>query len=557
VSLLDWLVLVATLGGIVLYGVWASRGQRDEEYLRGGDLPWLTIGLSVMATQASAITFLSTPGLAFEEGMRFVQFYFGMPLAVIVVAAVFVPIFYRLRVLTAYEYLETRFDVRVRVLGATLFLVQRGLAAGITIYAPSIVLSTILGWSLSLTIVIMGASVIVYTVTGGTAVVSQTQKQQMIVILLGMVAAGVFLARQLPDGMTMDDAAALAGLTGRMEIVDLEPNFRTRYNVWSGLAGGFFLALSYFGTDQSQVQRYLAGKSSSAGRLGLLFNGLFKVPMQFSILFLGVLLYVFYVFSPAPAFFDPSTLARARTAQPAAVAAVEQRVATSSDRRRRAAEAYLDARHRGSDTTDAGKRYAESDREVATARKETKSLIAKAVPGASIQDGDFVFITFVLTRLPAGLIGLLIAVILCAAMSSISGELNALGTTSAFDLYQRFRAGTPTEAERVVVAKRLTVAWGLIAVGFASVASLFDNLIEAVNVLGSLFYGTVLGLFVVAFFLKWIGARAVFWASLVALGAVFSLFLGTQLGFLWYNVIGCAVVVGIAAGLEVLWPARG
>jgi Na+/proline symporter len=550
VTPLDWLVLVVTLAAIVGYGIASARRSRTAEaYLRGSNLHWATIGLSVMATQASAITFLSTPGLAFEEGMRFVQFYFGLPLAMIVVAGVFVPIYYRLRVVTAYEYLEQRFDVRVRVLGSVLFLVQRGLAAGITIYAPSIILSTILGWPLTVTNLVIGLSVIVYTVSGGTTVVSQTQKQQMIVILCGMVAAAGFLVVRLPESVTVDAAAALAGVTGRMEVVDPSLRFDTRYTLWSGLTGGFFLALSYFGTDQSQVQRYLGGSSVSSGKLGLLFNGLFKVPMQFGILFFGVLLYVFYVFSPPPVFFDAATLERARAAEPTQVQAAEARFFERVAERRDAAHAYVAARNTPAEAS-SGKRFAEADREVARARTAAKKVIVAAAPGAEEQDADFIFLTFVLKELPAGLVGLLIAVVLLAAMSSIASELNALGTTSAIDLVQRLRGVPVDDASRVRLTQILTVVWGMVALGFASTASLFDNLIEAVNVLGSLFYGTVLGLFVVAFFLRRVGASPVLWAGFVAQASVLVLFFGFDLGFLWYNVIGCGVVVGVSLVLQ-------
>lgn len=558
-STFDWAVLVATLASIVGIGIWRTRTTDVGEYLRSGNtLPWHTIGLSVMATQASAITFLSVPGLAFEEGMGFVQFYFGQPLALIVVCAVFVPIFYRLKVYTAYEYLEQRFDVRVRTLGALLFLIQRGLAAGITIYAPSIILSTILGLPLYATNLVIGLSVIAYTVSGGSKAVSQTQKHQMVVILLGMFAAGIFLFSRLPAGISLDEAAALAGATGRMNVVDTSLSWDSRYNIWSGIAGGFFLALSYFGTDQSQVQRYLGGTSSAAGRLGLLFNGMFKIPMQFLILFVGVLLYVFYLFIPAPAFFNPHTLAEARRAEPAAMAAAEALYETRVGERQAAAMDYLTARRDSGDDTLARARFATADGAVKEARKATKAAIVEATPGAETQDADFVFITFVLSMLPVGLVGLLIAVILSAAMSSIASELSALATTSAVDLYQRlYRQGTAGPAQ-VRVTKGLTVLWGLVALGFASVANLFDNLIEAVNVLGSLFYGTVLGLFVVAFFLKHVRSTAVFWAALVAQATVLIAFMSTDLGFLWFNVIGCGTTVLISLALELATasPAR-
>jgi len=550
VTRIDWLVLVATLSAIVGLGVWRTRRADAKDYLRSGDdLPWHTIGLSVMATQASAITFLSVPGLAFEDGMGFVQFYFGQPLALIVVCAVFVPIFYRLKVYTAYEYLEQRFDLRVRTLGALLFLVQRGLAAGITIYAPSIILATILGWPLFVTNLIIGVTVIAYTVSGGSKAVSQTQKLQMVVILLGMFVAGAYLYGRLPT--SLHEVASLAGAAGRMEVVDTELSWNSRYNIWSGIAGGFFLALSYFGTDQSQVARYLGGKSSASGRIGLLFNGIFKIPMQFLILFVGVLLYVFYVFQPAPAFFNPTTLDRARAEAPAAVAEAERHFNEASEQRRAAAEAYLaELRDETGASDGARARFAEADAAVTAARKETREAIVAADGDAETQDGDFVFISFVLAHLPAGLVGLLIAVIMSAAMSSIASELNALATTSAVDLYQRLRHPGESGAAGVRATKIFTVVWGLVALTFASVADLFDNLIEAVNVLGSLFYGTVLGLFVVAFFLRHIGARAVFIAGLIAQTSVIVAFIGTELGFLWFNVIGCGITVIVSAVLN-------
>ncbi len=557
---LDWLVLATTLLSIAVVGIWRTRRASSTDYLRSGDtLPWHTIGLSVMATQASAITFLSVPGLAFEEGMGFVQFYFGQPLALIVVAAVFVPIFYRLKVYTAYEYLERRFDGRARTLGALLFLVQRGLAAGITIYAPSIILSTILGLPLFATNVVIGALVIAYTVSGGSKAVAQTQKQQMVVILLGMAAAGAFLYLRLPAGMSLDEVATLAGAAGRMNVVETALDWDTRYNLWSGIAGGFFLALSYFGTDQSQVQRYLGGRSTAEARIGLLFNGVFKIPMQFCILFIGILLYAFYLFTPTPAFFNPSTLDAARRAQPAEMAAVEAQHADSLAQRQHAAQQWLDLRRSGADDSAARAQFREADARVAQARAATKKAIAEARPGAETQDADFVFIRFVLTTLPAGLVGLLVAVILSAAMSSISSELSALATTSGLDLYKRLWRRDADEAAQVRATKWLTALWGLIALGFASVANLFDNLVEAVNVLGSLFYGTVLGMFVVAFFLARVGARAVFWSALAAQGVVLLAFALSELGFLWFNVIGCGTTVVLSVVLEALLgggPAR-
>jgi len=555
VTPLDWIVLVGTIGFITVYGAWKSRNVSDvETYFRGGNaMAWPTIGLGIMATQASAITFLSTPGQAYEDGMRFVQFYFGLPLAMIVISAFFVPIYHRLKVYTAYEYLEHRFDVRVRWLGAFLFLIQRGLAAGITIYAPSIILSAIMGWPLGLTNVGMGLAVIAYTVSGGTVAVSQTQKQQMVVMLAGVGIAAVLSVLNLPDGVTLPSAIKLAGALDRMNVVSFGVDPSTRYTFWSGITGGFFLALAYFGTDQSQVQRYLSGRSVTESRLGLLFNGMLKIPMQFVILFTGVMVFVFYLFTQPPVFFNGPTLARVAASEHApALAAVQSRYDAAFGRQRDAATAYVAALDAGEPQRDAAKsalRAAAAD--VRAVRAEAKELVARAVPDAETKDTDYVFLSFVLGYVPSGLVGLLIAVILCAAMSSISAELTALGSTTTIDFYRRIRGTTGDSGGRdLLMSKLFTVFWGLVAVCFAVFASLLDNLIEAVNILGSIFYGTVLGLFVVAFFVAWVTATPVLIAALVAQVLVIVLFFTSGLGFLWYNVIGCATVVGVAVVLE-------
>lgn len=553
---LDWAVLGGTLLFIVAYGAWKSRHVRDvDAYVRGGNtLKWPTIGLSIMATQASAITFLSTPGQAYEDGMRFVQFYFGQPLAMIVIAAVFVPIYYRLQVYTAYEYLEHRFDHRVRYLGAVLFLLQRGLAAGITIYAPSIILSTLMGWDLDVLVIAIGLLVIAYTVSGGTQAVSQTQKQQMIVMMGGMIVAGLVILWQLPEGVSLPGALQLAGALDRMNVVsfDLDPN--DRYNIWSGLTGGFFLALSYFGTDQSQVQRYLSGRSVAESRLGLLFNGMFKVPMQFVILLIGILVFVFYQFTAPPLFFNGAALERvAATEHAPELERLEARYAAAFAAQREAAAAFVQAFESGAEDPAARTRLREAAASTDAIRKEAKALIARALPGAETKDADYVFLTFVVRYLPAGLVGLLVAVIFCAAMSSTASELAALGSTSMMDLYKRAVSKDPhgaTTRRDLLVSKAFTVLWGLVAIGFASFASLVDNLIEAVNILGSIFYGTVLGLFVVAFFLKRVTATPVLVAALVAQATVAALFFTSEMGFLWFNVIGCAIVVVLSAILE-------
>lgn len=552
---LDWAVLIGTIAFIVGYGAWKTRGALDmAAYFRGDySLKWPTIGLSIMATQASAITFLSTPGQAFEDGMGFVQFYFGLPLAMIVIAAVFVPIYHRLKVYTAYEYLEYRFDVRVRYLGAILFLLQRGLAAGITIYAPSIILSTILGWPLQLTNVAIGSLVIAYTVIGGTRAVSQTQKQQMIVMLGGLgVALGLILWR-LPSAVTTLEAVRLAGALGRMNVVDFHFDIHSRYTFWSGITGGFFLAMAYFGTDQSQVQRYLSGRSVTESRLGLLFNGLFKVPMQFVILFIGVMVFVFYLFVRPPIFFNAPALDRVAAGPHAAeLAVLEHRFDEAFVAQRAAAEAFVATPHDARETARNDLREAAGS--MAAIRAEAKTLVKRAVPGAETKDADYVFLSFVLRYVPKGLLGLLIAVILCAAMSSTSSELAALGSTTTVDLFKRLRPRETSPRQDLIASKLFTAVWGVAAVAFASFASMLDNLIQAVNILGSVFYGTILGLFAVAFFVRRVGATPVLIAALVAQSVVAILFVASDIGFLWYNVIGCGIVVLLSSVIEWLRP---
>lgn len=556
---LDWLVLVGTIGLIVAYGVYKTRHVKDmEAYFRGdSSLRWPTIGLSIMATQASAITFLSTPGQAYEDGMRFVQFYFGLPLAMIVISAVFLPIYHRLKVYTAYEYLEHRFDARVRYLGALLFLIQRGLASGITIYAPSIILSSLLGWPMDLTIVGIGVVVIGYTVSGGVQAVSQTQKQQMMVMMGGMIIALVLVVLRLPEDVGLGQAVKLAGALGRMNVVSFELDPTNRYNFWSGLTGGFFLALSYFGTDQSQVQRYLAGRSLTESRLGLVFNGLFKIPMQFLILFIGVMVFVFFLFVKPPIFWNGPLLERARASEASGeLTQLEHRHTLAFEAQRDAARRYVRALETGREVEAARIRLQASGSEVAEIRRETKTTIAKAFPGTETKDADYVFLSFVLRYLPAGLVGLLLAVILSAAMSSTASELTALGSTTTVDLYKRARNQTEPRASDLRASKLFTVLWGVVAIGFASFATLVDNLIEAVNIIGSLFYGTVLGLFVLGFFVKRVSSSPALAGALVAQATVIGLFFGTELGFLWFNVVGCAVTVVVALAVELARPAR-
>jgi SSS family solute:Na+ symporter len=554
-SALDWLVLVATLTAIVAYGVWKTRHpQGSATFMHGGYADnWATIGLSVMATQASAITFLSTPGQAYTDGMRFLQFYFGLPLAMVVLSIAFVPRFYGLRVVTAYEYLETRFDRKTRQLAAFLFLVQRGLSAGITIYAPAIVLSTVLGWSLGLTCVSIGALVILYTVSGGTRAVSQTQKHQMVVMLSGMAVAFVVVVLQLPREISFGRAVGLAGTLGKMNVVDFSPRLDSRYTFWSGITGGFFLAMSYFGTDQSQVQRYLSGRSITESRLGLLFNGLFKVPMQFLILFVGVMVFVFHQFQPTPIFFNQAALDAAhRTPRAGELRALEAQHTALFARKQEAIarlETALD-RHDDAGEHAAAESVRAVERDTQAVRNQAHAVIAASLPRDPGNDTDYIFISFVMRNLPRGLVGLLLAVILCAAMSSTASELTALGATSVVDFYRRSVRPDASDRHYLRVAQLFTAAWGVLAVLFAAFASLVDNLIQAVNILGSLFYGTILGLFLVAFFFARVGATAVFVAALLSETVVIAVWLTTGVGFLWFNVIGCAIVIAASLALS-------
>jgi len=558
-SALDWLVLFGTLFAIVAYGVWKTRGQQDmASYLRGGyQDKWHTIGLSVMATQASAVTFLSTPGQAYQDGMGFVQFYLGLPLAMIVLSIAFIPRYFQLRVFTAYEFLESRFDLKTRQLAAFLFLLLRGLSAGITIYAPAIILSTVLGWPLRLTCLCMGALVILYTVVGGTRAVSQTQKHQMVVMLGGMVVAFVVIVRRLP--VSLPSAFHIAGALGKLNIIDFSLDPSRRYTLWSGLLGGFFLAMAYFGTDQSQVQRYLAARSITESRLGLLFNGLLKVPMQFFILLVGVMVCVFYQFNQPPVFFNQPELARVYQTPHAAQAAALERAHSDAFARKRWEIERLDSafsRHDERAIVLAVGAVRESEARSAAIRTEMKRVIVAAVPHATSKDADYVFLSFVMRNLPRGLIGLLLAVIFCAAMSAVASELSALASTTVIDFYRRSLHKNASDAHYVHAARWFTAAWGILALLFATFASLLDNLIQAVNILGSLFYGTVLGIFAVGFFLRQIRGTAVFIAALLAEALVITVFWRTNIGFLWYNVIGCAAVVLISAVADWL-GARG
>ena len=516
---LDFVVLVGSLLAIAAYGAWHTRRHRNlSHYLRGDEnVGWLTIGISVAATQASAITFISTPGQGYESGLDFVQNYFGMPLALILIAAVFLPIYRRLNVYTAYEFLGHRFDAKTRLLGAALFLLSRGLAAGITIYAPAIILSTVLGWRLDLTIILSGLLVTIYTVTGGSQAVNLTQKYQMAIIFGGMIIAFVILLVKLPTGL--GDAFTVAGGFKKLDAVSFSLDLHRRYTFWTGLLGGFFLSLSYFGTDQSQVQRYLSGSSLRESRLGLMFNAVLKIPMQFFILLLGVMVFVFYQFEQPPVFFNQAAWHEAVRRDPGdKLQTLQQEFTTAHAQKEQFIRQWLDAKHAGNLQAEAQARVASLaalERSNAIRTNATQVMLHDD-PGVKSNDADYVFVTFVLNHLPHGLIGLLIAAFFAAALQSKSAELNALGTTTTIDFYRHLLKREASDAHYVAASKWFTLFWGLVAIAFALFANLVENLIQAVNIVGSVFYGVVLALFLVAFFLKRVGGTAIFWAALTA-----------------------------------------
>jgi Na+/proline symporter len=555
VSLLDWAVLATTLAGIVTYGSWRSRGvHTTESFLRAGkDIRWWTIGLSVIATQASAITFLSLPGQAYQDGLGFVQFYFGLPIAMVILSAVIVPIYHRLRLYTAYQYLEQRFDRRTRQFTALLFLVSRGLASGLAIYAPALVLSAVLGWPALWTNFLLGGTTIVYTVLGGSRAVSRTQSAQMALISVGLVAALAIAINRLPPGVSFVQGVSLAGALGKLKGVDFSLRFDTRYTIWSGLLGGLFVQLAYFGTDQSQVQRYLAGGPLAESRLGLLMNGLLKVPMQLFILFIGVMVFVFYQLSPPPLFFNRAELDRARERQGAAVARLEESHSAVFAEKRAAIDRLLAPGATPEAVAAARSQVRAGEAQLTALRREAGALVANTVPGADPKDSDFIFLRFVLDHFPRGLVGLLVALILSAAMSANSSALSSLGATTVVDFYKPRYPGA-TDRQTLLVARLSTAGWGLVAVSFAAFASLLDNLIQAVNILGSLFYGPMLGVFLVGFFLARVQGRAAFWATVVGEGAVLAAAVFGRIGFLWYNVLGCMLVVSLAPLLQWVLP---
>jgi solute:Na+ symporter, SSS family len=559
VNVADWVVLLATIVGIAAYGAWRTRQVRNlNTYLRGKpSTGWGTIGLSVMATQASAITYLSIPGQGFESGIGFVQNYFGLPLALIIVCAVFLPMYRRLNVYTAYQFLAERFDEKTRLLGAGLFLLQRGLATGVTIYAPAIIVSTVLDWPLDPVIVATGLLVIVYTVTGGSEAVALTHRWQMALIAAGMVTALILLILRLPDGLHFTGGVAAAGALGKLHAVDFSLDPSRRYTVWTGLFGGLFLSLSYFGTDQSQVQRYIGGPSLREGRLGLMFNAVLKIPMQFVILMVGALLFVFYQFAPHPVFFNQAEWRR--HAQDGRFRAIEAEHAQALAQSQSAIRAWVQARASDDAAREATARaamVAASDRAQAI-RAEARAALLAADPRAKIKDSDYVFITFIVTHLPHGAVGLLLAVMFAAALSSKASELSALGTTTTIDFWRHFRPlAAADEARNMRVARRFTALWGIFAVAFALFAGFAENLIEAINILGSIFYGVLLGLFLVAFFLRHVGGSAVFFAAIAAQTLVIVMYFSLNIGYLWYNLIGCAACIALSLVLQAILSRR-
>lgn len=564
----DWLVLIGTLCCIILYGIYKSRTSKslDGYLLSDRQLPWYMVLLSIMGTQASAITFLSAPGQAYTDGMRFVQYYFGLPLAMVVLCITFVPLFQRLRVYTAYEFLERRFDVKTRTLTSFLFLVQRGLSTGISIYAPSIILSSLLGWNIYWTNVVMGGMLIIYTVAGGAKAVAYTQQLQLVIIIAGMFLAGYMVVHLLPPAVGFMDALHVSGKLGRLNVItsgimpDGRFNWRDRYNLWNGLIGGFFLALSYFGTDQSQVGRYLTARSVSESRVGLLMNGLVKIPMQFLILLVGVLVFVFYQFYPAPIFFNKTQVVKVATSRYKAEG-VRLQVAydSLSAQKQLVVSVYTDALNRKDERVAGNTAVLLQQLNVRgdSLRSAYKGLLQKPEVGGDSNDTNYVFLRFVLDYLPVGMVGLLIAVIFLAAWGSIAAALNSLASTSVVDLHKQFINRGGTALDEYKLARWYTFGWGVFCIAAAQFASHLGSLIEAVNVLGSIFYGTILGVFLVAFYFRGVKGRAVFWAAVITEVAVILLFVFSTVGFLWLNLLGAAAVVGLSVLFEGVFPGKG
>ena len=539
-ALIDWTVLSFTLIFIIAYGIWKNNSHKNiKDYIKGGNqASWFTVGLSVMATQASAITFLSTPGQAFNDGMGFVQFYFGLPFAMIIICLFFLPVYHKLKVFTAYEFLEKRFDLKTRTLTAILFLIQRGLAAGITIYAPAIILSAILGWNMKVLVVIIGLLVILYTLIGGTQAVNVTQKQQMFIIFSGMIAAFIFIVRSLPENITFSNALQLAGMNDKLDVLDFSFDLDNRYTFWSGITGGLFLSLSYFGTDQSQVQRYLSGKSLIESQRGLIMNGFLKIPMQFFILIIGVLVFVFFQYEKTPIHFNANVIEKVKETDKReafnALVTANEIIHLEKQKHLNQEDFFFNSQLQG--------QYLLMEKKAEENRAEAKKLIEKIEPKVDANDKDYIFIYFILNYLPQGLIGLLLAVILSAAMSSSASEINALSATTVIDLYKRYKSNN-NQKHYVWAGRAFTLVWGIISIGFALVGNLFENLIQLINIIGSLFYGTILGIFLIAIFNKSIKANAIFVATIITEIIVLFVFYNDWVSFLWLNVIGALLNV--------------
>lgn len=550
-SQIDWAVMCLFLGLVAAFGIWKTRGKKDINgyLLANRSTPWYTVTLSIMATQASAITFLSTPGQAYVDGMRFVQFYFGLPIAMVILSKTVVPIFHKLKVFTAYEFLEQRFDLKNRTLGSFLFLIQRGLAAGFTILAPALIISVLLGWDIRFTVFMIGGLVIIYTSSGGTDAVNKTHLLQMFIITAGMGTAFIMVLRLLPGDISLIDAAHVAGKLGKLNAVNFAFDWTDRYNIWSGLIGGAFLALSYFGTDQSQVQRYLSGRSIAQSRIGLLANGIVKIPMQFSILFIGAMIFVFYQFVTPPLYFNPVETTQVKNSPYAeAFKDLETRHESVHLEKQHYIRNVLASLDTGNDLeiNESVQQLRHSRAEEIEIRREATMLITKANPASDGNDTNYIFLSFVINFLPVGLVGLILAAILSASMSSTSAELNALASVTVIDIYKRVFKKKASDKHYLIISKLATIFWGIYAINFALFANRLGSFIEAVNILGSLFYGTILGIFLIAFYFKKIGSNATFIAAIIAEIIVLACYFFTEVPYLWFNVIGCVILITLA-----------
>lgn len=557
-QLFDWIVLIVTLLFIVIYGAWKTKGSKNvEDFILGNnETPWYTVGLSVMATQASAITFLSTPGQAYHDGMGFVQFYFGLPIAMVIICVTFIPIYHKYKVFTAYEYLEKRFDLKTRSLAALLFLFQRGLGTGLTIYAPAIILSAILGWNLTYMNIVIGLLVIIYTFSGGTKAVNVTQKQQMFVIMSGMFITFFLILHYLPNDMTFTSALHIAGANDKMNVVNFSFDPEEKYTFWSGITGGFFLALAYFGTDQSQVGRYLSGKSVKESQMGLIMNGILKVPMQFFILLTGVMVFVFFQFNPVPLNFNPNNkLIIEKSAFKEEYHVLEKKLEALSEDKKVVNLLYIDQLNQDYDNPILRKELVALSNKEKDLRDRAKEIILKADSNSETNDKDYVFFHFILNYLPKGLIGLLLAVIISAAMSSTASGLNALASTTAIDIYKRNLKEEKSEKHYLNATKFFTLLWGIIAILFACIGTLFENLIQLVNIIGSIFYGTVLGIFLVGFYINQVQSKAIFYSAVLSQITIFVIYYYAiyiypsgeeKLGYLWLNFIGAILTIVIS-----------